>query len=332
MTHLQKIHISTLLRPFVSIQRLMKRLNYPVIMPFYHTVSDEKLPYISELYTLKNTKQFTDDLDLLLQHFEPVAVEDIIHNRLKPDKPYMLLSFDDGLKESHSVIAPLLKSKGIPAAFFVNPAFIDDADWFYRYEAAWLINEIKHQPPSGGGSCSVIKMHENEALRLQQMLRETTRETRHNIDKVLEKLNLSRDAMHHQTRIYLTKKELISLHNDGFHIGTHSMHHPPFSELSSEEQTREVKEGFQALRDIIQTRHKSFAFPFTDDGVSDKQMMAIYNAAKPDISFGTSGIGKRSEIPHYQRIPMEHEKSFTANSIIKSELIAYRMKKLLNKA
>ncbi|MDA3819320.1 MAG: polysaccharide deacetylase family protein [Candidatus Delongbacteria bacterium] len=332
MTHLQKIYNTALLRPFYSTQGLVKNLKYPLVSPFYHTVSDILLPHISSLYKVKSTPQFISDLDFLLQHFEPVSIDQVVNHELKPDKPYMMLSFDDGLKECYSVIAPILKSKGIPAAFFINPAFIDDAEWFFRYEVSWLIHELKTLPPADSSSCSVIKMHEQESMRLQDTLKNTTWETRDNIDVVLKKLNLSREYIRRQTRIYLTKKELIKLHQDDFHIGVHSMHHPLFSDINNEEQIKEVKDSFDALHNIIQPKCNSFAFPFTDDGVSSKQLKNLYNEATADITFGTSGIGKDVELPHYQRIPMEHNKIFSAEKIVKSELLAYKMKKLVNKA
>ncbi|MGC9330350.1 MAG: polysaccharide deacetylase family protein [Bacteroidales bacterium] len=332
MTHLQKIRYTAWIRPFINFRGLLKSLKYPLIFPFYHTISDEYLPHIASLYKIKNTTQFVSDLDFLLQHFKPVSVDQIINHELKPDKAYMLLSFDDGLKECYSVISPILKSKGVPAAFFINPAFIDDAAWFFRYEVSWLIHELKTLPPTDSSSCSVIKMHEQESLRLQNTLINTTWKTRDNIDMVLKKLNLSREYMRRQTRVYMTKKELISLHQDGFHIGVHSMHHPLFSDISAEEQIKEVADSFNAFNTMVNPQYKSFAFPFTDDGVGEEQLIRIYNETDLDISFGTSGIGTNKILPHYQRIPMEHYKVFNAGKIITSELLAYKMKKLVNKA
>jgi len=331
VTPLQKIQYTALIRPFFTSRGLMKNLKYPLIFPFYHTISDTPLPHISSLYKVKTTKQFVSDLEFLLQRFTPVSIDQIINNELKPDKAYMMLSFDDGLKECYSVIAPILKSKGVPAAFFVNPAFVDDADWFFRYEVSWLMQELKNLPPSGSSSCSVIKMHEKEVMRLQDTLLNTTLKTRDNIDMVLKKLNMTREYMRRQTRIYMTKKELVSLHNDGFHIGAHSMHHPLFSDISGKAQISEVRDSFDALNKVIQPQHKSFAFPFTDDGISKEQLGNIYEETKPDITFGTSGVGKDEELPHYQRIPMEHDKVFSAQKIVKSELIAYKMKKTMRK-
>ena len=44
----------------------------------------------------------------------------------KLDRRCLHLTFDDGFRELHDVVAPILLRKGIPATFFVNSAFIDN--------------------------------------------------------------------------------------------------------------------------------------------------------------------------------------------------------------
>lgn len=40
------------------------------------------------------------------------------------DKPYVAFSFDDGFKECYEIIAPLLESFGVNAAFFINANYV----------------------------------------------------------------------------------------------------------------------------------------------------------------------------------------------------------------
>ena len=57
----------------------------------------------------------------------------------------MLLTFDDGLVECYDVILPILEKHSIPAVFFVNTAFIDNKDLFYRYKASLLVENISNK-------------------------------------------------------------------------------------------------------------------------------------------------------------------------------------------
>ncbi|MGM0532563.1 MAG: polysaccharide deacetylase family protein [Bacteroidota bacterium] len=98
-----------------------------ILLPFYHTVSDLRLPHISHLYPLKTKRQFISDIDYLCKHFTPISIDELkdkIHRDQSIKKPVFHLTFDDGLKEVYTEIAPILVEKGIPATIFLNTDFI----------------------------------------------------------------------------------------------------------------------------------------------------------------------------------------------------------------
>ncbi|MCL2246335.1 MAG: polysaccharide deacetylase family protein, partial [Lentimicrobiaceae bacterium] len=116
-----------------------------ILLPFYHTVAELQLPHIQHLYRMKTVKEFLEDLDFLLKHFEPISAEMLYHfhvNKMVPQKPVFHLTFDDGLKEIYEIVAPILLQKGIPATFFVNSGFVDNKALFYRYHASLAVEEL----------------------------------------------------------------------------------------------------------------------------------------------------------------------------------------------
>ncbi|WP_078554959.1 polysaccharide deacetylase family protein [Bacillus alkalicellulosilyticus] len=58
------------------------------------------------------------------------------------------------------------------------------------------------------------------------------------------------------------RDQLISLHEDGFEIGNHTMNHPNLSELSAEEQRKEIIEVNEKIEEIIGERPRFFRAPF----------------------------------------------------------------------
>ena len=93
---------------------LINATNQKCVLPFYHAISDKTLPHINHLYRVKTTKEFDSDLEFLLRHFTPVdylEFKQIAATDSKPHKPVFLISFDDGLREFHDVIAPMLVKK-----------------------------------------------------------------------------------------------------------------------------------------------------------------------------------------------------------------------------
>ena len=93
--------------------RLRQRTGRYVICPFYHAVSDTPIPYISPLYRHRTTAEFIADLDWLQANYEPVSWQQIDqYEQLR--KPAFCLTFDDGLREFYTTVAPILQERHIP--------------------------------------------------------------------------------------------------------------------------------------------------------------------------------------------------------------------------
>ncbi len=248
---------------------------YPPFLPFYHVVGNEKLPYINS-YRVRTAAEFEKELDYFLRFFEPVSLKNILE---KHDNRKMHLSFDDGLVECYSIIAPILKRKGIPATFFVSPGFVDNKKMFHRFKRSILENEGVLDK---GGK----KYFFYEEGELDQLA------AKHGIDFA-------------QYKPYMNMEQLHSLHSDGFLIGGHSMAHPEMWKLNEEEQFSQVENTMQWVEEHFHPGVKAFAFPFTDDGLPQSLFARLKKSGIVDATFGTAGLKPDSESINYQRVPVE---------------------------
>ncbi|MBK6993412.1 MAG: polysaccharide deacetylase family protein [Lewinellaceae bacterium] len=104
-------------------------------------MSDESPPHVRHLYPVRTERQFREDLDFLLKHFQPIDLQTLwehVFEKRAFDRPVFHLTFDDGLRECYDVVLPILLEKGISATFFLNPDFIDNQGLMYRYKASLL--------------------------------------------------------------------------------------------------------------------------------------------------------------------------------------------------
>lgn len=279
---------------------LVSSNGFPPVLPFYHVVSDETAEYLKS-YEVRTAQAFEQELDWLLQHYEAVSLETLL---LSPGKQQMHLNFDDGLKECYSVIAPILKRKGIPATFFVSPDFIDNQALFHRFKRAIL--QARGILPANSKSYFL-----HETAELDQL------------------------ALDHQIRFsdfqpYLNSTELQALCNDGFTIGSHSLNHPEMWLLSEDEQYRQVAESMQWVAGRFQQKFRVFSFPFTDDGVKASLFHRLKANNVLDFTFGTAGL-KFDEIPfHYQRIPVEHHRHWDIKKVMHFEYFYFKIRNLFS--
>ena len=127
-----------------SSEKMLNFFTDQTIFTYYHTVNNEKLNYLDNLFSFKNEKHFKNDIELLLNNYQPLNpdffLKDFKYNQIP--KNHFLLTFDDGLSQIFDVIAPILYEKKISAIFFVNPHYIDNKNFFVRHVISVLIDII----------------------------------------------------------------------------------------------------------------------------------------------------------------------------------------------
>ncbi|MFZ4455010.1 MAG: polysaccharide deacetylase family protein [Bacteroidales bacterium] len=309
-----------------------------VVHPFYHTVSDRELPHIKHLYQIRDTATFERDLDFLLAHFEPISVNDyisLLEYKKSFKKPVFVLSFDDGLREFHDTVAPILLRKGIPAICFVNSGFIDNKALFYRYKVSLLIGKLMQQKHSSAQDQAVRNWFAELNLpsdRFAQSLLAISYDQRAELDKLADILGVDFDAFLRDQQPYLTTNQIVDLQQKGFSFGAHSIDHPRYAEIDLTEQIRQTTVSVEAVSSAFGTPKRLFSFPFSDDRVGHLFFDTIFASKSPiaDFTFGCSGLKHDSVNRNIQRIPIEIG-NHTAQEVIYGEQFYYLAKSFLNK-
>lgn len=286
---------------FIPLEFLQRGTKLPPFLPFYHVVSDVELNYINS-YVVRTQIAFEKELDFLLKNFNPVSLTDILN---APAKNKMHLSFDDGLKACYSIIAPVLKRKGIPATFFVSPNFIDNKSLFHRFKRSIL--ESKGILTKGGKNYFIQETDE--------------------LDKLAKQNNIDFSSF----QPYLSFDELKSLYDDGFTIGGHSLNHPEMWTMDEDEQFRQVIDSMQWIVDHFNPEIKAFSFPFTDNGIRQSVFNRIEESSLVDITFGTAGLKFDQCKTHLQRIPVELKQNWSIKKVVHFEYFYYFVRSLIGK-
>ncbi len=286
------------------LKKLISLTKQNLVLPFYHTVSDKPLPHIQNLYTLKSVTDFKNEIDYLTHNFQALTLQDLfalIHEEKELSRPSFFLTFDDGLKECYTTIAPILKDYNIKAAFFLNSAFVDNRNLFFRYKASLLIDEIKKRNNTQYTPEAILKIGYNE---------------RYVLDNMAEEMGYSFKHYLKTQQPYMTSEQVRGLISQGHYIGGHSVDHPLYADISLNEQLTQTQESVDFVQKKFDIDYRIFAFPFTDIGVSKTYFDKIVLDA-----FFTSGILENDPIPNvFRRLAMEKKVSSPANFMLKKYL------------
>jgi peptidoglycan/xylan/chitin deacetylase (PgdA/CDA1 family) len=314
---------------------LLRMTRQHCILPLYHLVSDDNPPHVRHLYAVKTEKAFRRDLDFLLRLYEPVdypLFREMVARDGQASKPVFLLTFDDGLREFHEVVAPILLEKGIPAVCFLNSGFIDNAGMFFRYKASLLLSHLAAHPGllQEGAVKAFAAAHLRKGGDLPGFLHAVDYRDQAALDALAGLVGCDFTEFLSRHQPYLTTGQIQSCIRNGFHFGAHSIDHPEYRLLEYGEQVRQTRESVESVVARFQLDYRTFSFPFTDFGVEKRFFEQVRREQMAELTFGCAGQ-KRESIPgHFQRIPFEMGKR-SAKEIYNTELLYFMVKSILGK-
>lgn len=322
---------------------LYARLAFPVLrraagvnplVVYYHIVSDRAVPHVDPLYTFRTAAQFARDLDLLARHYRPMALRDYIASRKRgvpPPADALLVTFDDGLRECHEIAAPILNRKGIPAAFFLCSAFVDNRGWAFDFQKSVLAGEIRRCPPWPGAAARVRELLESVERRgpdLAQAVLEIDYTRRGVLEPIAAALGYDLGAYLKNARPYLTSGQVRELLRQGHSIGAHGIDHPRYGDIPLDEQLRQTRESVRFVKTRFGLDYGALAFPSSDTRVSRRFFREI--GPEVDLFFGNRGL-MDDPVPHcLQRAAME-KTSHCAAAILGQHYARRWLKRLLGR-
>lgn len=282
------------------------------LVVYYHLVSDNEVPHVSNLYRFRNVSQFKRDMDVLLRFFHAVSLQDLLlslDGQQELPKNSFLLTFDDGLAECYEVIAPILKQKGVPATFLLCSAFVDNKQLSYDSKKSLLVGLTKGGKLSSAEEAEVHSILEEAGILESDLvvaLLSLTYRKRFVLDQIAEALNYDFSTYLKAAQPYLTSDQGIKLLKMGHSLGAHSIDHPCYQDLTLPQQIYQTRESVRFVKEKFTLNYGAFAFPYSDESISKRFFCAVFRKnVGVDVCFGNHGLLMDSVPRNVQRTAME---------------------------
>ncbi len=230
------------------------------------------------------------------------------------------LTFDDGFREMHDIVAPILHRAGVPATFFLTTAFLDGGGLAHHNALSVLLDRLEPDR----GDVSPANMRRFEALLPEATHELSTVKARilsipyaqnSVVSAMAEALSVDLGRYVHETQPYLSSEQITTMIKLGFNIGAHSHDHPLYSAIPLPEQILQTRTSINVLEKRFGVSPKAFAFPHTDNGVGETFFSYVFAEHLLDVSFGTAGMAPHFCPRNIERVSMER-KSVPAAQIL----------------
>lgn len=275
-----------------------------VIGLFYHSVSDQRLPYIQHLYPPEPIARFEAALRYIKRHYHPVTDAEAFAHRFedKPLPPRALhLSFDDGFAECYVVARPLLLQYGIPCTFFITSGWVDNQNMFYRNKVSLCIEAVRQLEHD---AAKMVFASLNNALDtkltsvqdFETWIKAREAKDEPIIDMAAKMLGIDTKDLLQTHKPYMTREQIRELHEAGFAIGAHTRLHTKLSLLAPDGVEEEIVESAHFVKEITGAERVPFSFPYSASG-TDRGLLAAVRQRHPFLGLFYDTMDLRQDAP-----------------------------------
>ena len=266
---------------------------------------------------LLSVEQFRRQLRLLKSRYNvasPELVRDwAAEGRELPERS-VLLTCDDGLLNTLTDMAPVLREENLSCLFFVLAASTAQTSERLWYEDLYL---ALLSAPSGIFSFAelgiIIELKERTQRRAQwgKLLRQLSRfdqrqrtafiedaRTQFGLEQSPDAKLVNNEACRRRFSL-LNLDELRQLAAHGMCIGSHTLSHPVLSQQDSESAWKEISESRKTLENALGTRIWALAYPFGDPSSVTCREWQMAEQAGYKCAFMNVGGGFGSALPKF---------------------------------
>jgi peptidoglycan/xylan/chitin deacetylase (PgdA/CDA1 family) len=182
------------------------------------------------------------------------------------------LSVDDGYRDNHDVLLPLLARQGVPATVFLESRPLDERRVNWTHKLFWILARssapefARDYARAGGPDAQSVERAAaapgEATYQIKRLLKYDVDPAARDaaIDRVFADLGGDEGAL--CDALYMTWDQARALRDAGIELGGHTVGHPVLSGLGAEEQEREIARGREALVRELATEPVTFAYPF----------------------------------------------------------------------
>jgi peptidoglycan/xylan/chitin deacetylase (PgdA/CDA1 family) len=243
-------------------QRQLRRRGSVTVLTFHRVLDEAAFQRTCSLPGIVIRRQTFQDLaDYIGRECEAV---DFTHAIEAPaGTPRVMVTFDDGWKDTYTNALPVMRARGIPATVFVCPGLVGRTMPFWPELVASLLG--KASPPIGGA--------EIEAL-IESLKTYTTKDREQFIARLYEMHAPSNGKDAYSDDRTVSWDDIREMDATGVRFGCHTHTHQILTTVPAQAARQEIRKSKRAIEAALYKRCDLFAYPNGNSSAATRRMLA----------------------------------------------------------
>jgi peptidoglycan/xylan/chitin deacetylase (PgdA/CDA1 family) len=268
----------------------------------YHYVRNFKSNKFKNINFLE-LEEFKRQIDYLKKNFNLIKFDEILSlNKDKKiyKKPFAFLTFDDGYLDHYKYVFPILAKNKLQGMFYPPIKIFDKKSILGVNKIQFLLASVPNKKKLLIEIYNICKSKYNFDLNILNMKRFNLKDRYDNKElslikkllqfilpkKIREEINnhlfkkyVTKDFENFRKKLYLNKKQINEMLNNGMHFGSHSTNHEWMQHLKYDDQEKEISDSIKFLKKNfnLDKNYYSFCYPYGSFNQNTISLLKKYN-------------------------------------------------------
>jgi peptidoglycan/xylan/chitin deacetylase (PgdA/CDA1 family) len=264
--------------PLQTALKLLGRWQGILVLNYHRIGTGVAQPWDPKMWSV-SAEQLDRQLQTLARCAEVIDVCDVPAAMSASRGRRVLLTFDDGYRDNFELAFPLLRKRGLSAAFFLATGFLDSPHAAWWDEIAWMVSHASSdvrcagtmsngcEPSSGtillpGGVSlkpATRQVAITQCIERYKALPDDQGESY--LEELAAALGSGRCGESDAKDLWMTWDMAREMHAAGMSIGGHTVSHPVLARLPAERQREEITGCARRLGEELGVPMRCFAYP-----------------------------------------------------------------------
>ena len=260
----------------------------------HHRVGDSAASRFDRQVFSQTQDGFDEQIKLLKRRM-PILNCDEMEDMLLANKPmkrmYAAITFDDGYLDNYRNAFPVLQANSCSALFFLVTSFVGSAHVPWWDEIAYLVRNSRRDRLELSTPAPLnLSPGEDREPAIRSVLLHFKREDNHSPAQFLEQLREQTGVtVPAPGRRFLSWDEAREMQQGGQFFGSHTVNHPVLSQLTGEEQARELRNSREEMEAQLGRPVRTLAYPVGTEQAFNVETERIARAAGYTVCFAYQG-------------------------------------------
>jgi peptidoglycan/xylan/chitin deacetylase (PgdA/CDA1 family) len=307
--------------PQLALSMRRVRSLWLTVLTYHHLASPDDVLPLDEGVKDADAEGLDRQLAFVRRYFDAIGIDELrsfaAGTGTLPPNP-LLVTFDDGYRDNHDVVLPILLRNGLRATFFIATDYVERRRLYWWDRLSWMLRRARCEvlrleyPYREAIPLGDLEARRHAARRVQRIVKDHVgldlRRFLDGVERASGATLSAADERRFADAVVMTWTHVRNLRAAGMDVQSHTASHRVLQTLAPHDLERELVTSRAVLEDVLGEPVRAISYPVGRSVRDDPQVLRAVRAAGYELGFSNAtGVSWTSAFDPFdvKRLAME---------------------------